>query len=261
HADPAYRICLEPNLESLVGALFPERRKGPPLDDAELSLTRVGHLDVYGRTGAQSEHARSGATGPTQRALHGVSGRLDGGGVRVALVENHRDVGAELRLDVRDFLGRQEMSRSVEVTSEFDALLSNRSSRCEAEDLVPSAVGQDRFWPSNEPMQAALPGDEVVAWPQVQVVGVAQQDLCTERFQIAVSDAFDRPLGADRHERRRVDLTVRGRHDAAARARIGASDLKVKRGAHLSEFTIAGMNGLARPEARPAAFARPRTTR
>ena len=68
-------------------------------------------------------------------------------------------------------------------------------------------------------MQAAAPGDQIVAGPQVEVIGVAQEDLGAERVEIAVRDAFHRALRADRHERRRLDVAVRASHDAAARAR------------------------------------------
>jgi len=38
--------------------------------------------------------------------------------MRETLVEDHRDVGSELRLDVRRFFGREEVRRTVEVRSE-----------------------------------------------------------------------------------------------------------------------------------------------
>ena len=39
-------------------------------------------------------------------------------------------------------------------------------------------------------------------------------------------DALDRALRADRHERRRLDVAVRGRHDAAPRTAVGVGDSK-----------------------------------
>ena len=55
-----------------------------------------------------------------------------------------------------------------------------------------------------------------------------EQDLGAERLEIAVRDALHRALRADRHERRRLDVAVRGRHDAAARAAVGVGDAKAK---------------------------------
>ena len=54
-------------------------------------------------------------------------------------------------------------------------------------------------------MQAAAPRDQIVAGPQIEMIGVAQQDLGAERLELAVRDALHRALRADRHERRRLD--------------------------------------------------------
>ena len=99
----------------------------------------------------------------------------------------------------------------------------------EAEDLVAAAVGQDRTPPADEPVQAAAARDQVVAGPQIEMIGVAEQDLGAEPLEIAVRDALDRALRADGHERRRLDLAVRRRQHAGARASIGVVDLKRKR--------------------------------
>ena len=47
----------------------------------------------------------------------------------------------------------------------------------EAVDLEAAAVGEDRPVPVHEAMQAAQLGDEVVAGPQGEVIGVAEDDL------------------------------------------------------------------------------------
>ena len=114
--------------------------------------------------------------------------------------------------------------------SELRALLVDRPARGQAEDLIAAAVGQDRFRPADEPVQAAAARDQIVAGPQVQVIGVAQQDLGARSFDIAVRDAFDGALRADRHERRRVDVAVSRRHDAAARAAVGVCHAEVEAG-------------------------------
>ena len=55
-------------------------------------------------------------------------------------------------------------------------------------------------------MKAAGARDECVARPEIEVVGIAEDDLGTEPAakvaQIAVRDAFDCPLRAHGHERR-----------------------------------------------------------
>ena len=105
--------------------------------------------------------------------------------VREALVEHHRDVRAELRLDVGRLLGRQQVRRAVEVRSEVRALLVDRPAVGQAEHLVAAAVGQDRLVPADEPVQAAAPRDEIVAGTQIEVIGVAEQNLGAQRLEFA----------------------------------------------------------------------------
>ena len=58
---------------------------------------------------------------------------------------------------------------------------------------------------------------------------VAQEDLGPDRFEVAVHDALHRTLSPYRHERRRLDVAVRRRHDAAPRGAVGVGDAKGKR--------------------------------
>ena len=83
--------------------------------------------------------------------------------------------------------------------------------------------------PADEAVQPAAPRDQIVAGTQVEMVGVAEENLGAERFEIAVRHALDGALRADRHERRRLDVAVRGRHHARARARAVACASPEKR--------------------------------
>ena len=65
--------------------------------------------------------------------------------------------------------------------SELAPSSSTMRRRREAEHLVAAAVGQDRPRPADEAVQAAGARDEIVARPQVQVIGVAEDDLGAER--------------------------------------------------------------------------------
>jgi hypothetical protein len=46
--------------------------------------------------------------------------------------------------------------------------------------------------------------------------------------QVARDNAFNRPLGADRHEHRRLDIAMRGVDDAGARPCFGTGRLKLE---------------------------------
>src|SRR5215467_11146560 len=81
----------------------------------------------------------------------------------------------------------------------------------EAEHLVAAAVCEDWLCPADKPMESATPSDEIVSRPQVEMIGVAQQDFGAGRFEIAMRDAFDGAQCPDGHERGRLDVTVRRR--------------------------------------------------
>ena len=145
-----------------------------------------------------------------------------------ALVEHHRHVRAELRLDVRGLFRRQKVRGAVEVRLEARALLVNRAARRKAEHLVAAAVGENRPRPADEAVKSAVAGDQIVARPQIEVIRVAEEDLGAESLEIPMGQTFHGALRADRHECRRLDAAVRGRHDAGTGAPLGVRDAKTE---------------------------------
>ena len=101
--------------------------------------------------------------------------------------------------------------------------------RREAEHLVAAAVGQDRLVPADESVQAAHARDAIVAGPQIEMVGVAQEDGGAGIDQIAMRHTLHRTLRADRHERRRLDLAVRRDEPASTRASVGVRERETER--------------------------------
>src|SRR5262245_52760575 len=69
-------------------------------------------------------------------------------------------------------------------------------------------------------MQAAQPVDQLVPGTQIEMIGVAQQNLAADFTQVARQDGLDRALCAHRHEAGRLHHTVRG--DKATEASPGA---------------------------------------
>ncbi len=47
--------------------------------------------------------------------------------------------------------------------------------------------------------------DQFVPGPQKKMIGIGQDDLRADLQQLLGEHPLDRPLGADRHERRRLD--------------------------------------------------------
>ena len=70
-------------------------------------------------------------------------------------------------------------------------------------------------------MQSAHAPDGLVAGPQVEVIGVAENNFSAQRFQHVLRDGFDRAGGAHRHEDRRLDRAVRQMHLSPPPARSG----------------------------------------
>ena len=89
------------------------------------------------------------------------------------------------RLDVDGALGRERGAAAVEMRLELDARLVDHAPARQAEDLVAAAVGEDRPRPADEAVQAAAPRDQLVAGPQQQVIGVAEDDLRADLFEVA----------------------------------------------------------------------------
>jgi len=188
---PAERMAVKVELCDLDDRAAAELRIGCALRDPE------HELPVRARGGALP-------LGPQRRAPHGLLERSARHVDRRTDVEAHRDVRAQLGLDVGDELRGEPRGRTVVDRSERHAVVVRREDRvAEREDLESAGVGEDRTVPGHETMEAAELCDHVLAWAKVQVVGVAEQDRRAERAQLVRVDEFDGRLGADRHERRR----------------------------------------------------------
>src|SRR5689334_10569244 len=142
-------------------------------------------------------------------------------GISEAFVEHHRDVRAETGLDVGRALRREQMERPIQMRTELGALLVDLAAFSEAEYLIAAAVGEDRMRPADEPVEAAAPSDQFIARPEVEVIGVAEDDLRAGFFQIALPHRLDASLRADRHEGWRPHRAMRGAEFTEARRTVG----------------------------------------
>ncbi len=118
------------------------------------------------------------AARPLGRASHGVLelAAVDAGGRN--LVETHRDVAAQVALDLGGELRGEAGRRAVVDVAKRDSVVIDGEQRvAEREDLETARVGEDRPVPAHEPVQPAELRDQCVAGAEVQVVGIAEQDL------------------------------------------------------------------------------------
>jgi hypothetical protein len=175
--------------------------------------------------------------GSVQRLL------LVGAGVdqRGQFVEGEDDVGSELVLDPDRHLRGETVGGAVQMRDEGDAVVVDpgqallsfgdeviglnpagvfhehlAEARAQRHDLEPAAVGERRPGPVHERPEAARLGDDVRPGLQVQVVGVGQHRLGAQLTHGLGQHGFHGGLGADRDERRGVDVAVRGVNDPAA---------------------------------------------
>ena len=203
HAQAAERIAVEPDLHQRGGRARAQARIMRPLDDAEEQLigpaTRIPTAPCPPRR-------------PHERGFGGVLRR----GIPQTFVEGHRHIGAERFLNLDHALGRQVMQRAVQVGLERHAVVRHLAERRQTEYLVAPAIGQDRPRPSHEPVQTAQFRDQLMARPEIEMVGVAEDHLEAQPGEVVGGEPFDRGLGPHRHERRGLDHAVRGRELADA---------------------------------------------
>ena len=113
-------------------------------------------------------------------------------------------------LDLHRDLGRDELPRTIEVGTELDPLLTDPAQLAQAEDLVSATVGEHRPLPRDKTVEAAHGLHRLRPGAQEEMVGVSQNDPRVELFEHLLGERLDRPLGADRHEDRGLDLAMCG---------------------------------------------------
>jgi hypothetical protein len=214
-ANPADGVTVEFEGDERFGAFFAEMWVDAALDDAEDHL--AGGARLFAAFG-----------GPTHSAFDGGAKFTRGAGVRRAIVEDHRYIGAEFALNLHRFFRAQEQERAIEMRTEFDAVSFDFADSGEAEDLEAAAVGQDRELPIDEVVKATCGADDVHPGTDMEMIGVAEDDLSTQFAEFAWVDGFDAALGADRHEDGSVDNAVGSRKAATASfgRRVGVEELK-----------------------------------
>ena len=63
----------------------------------------------------------------------------------------------------------------------------------EAEDLKATGIGKHGPRPGDKTVQPSQPPDQLVTRPQVQVIGIGENDLRVQLFEQMLGDGLDRP--------------------------------------------------------------------
>ncbi len=154
---------------------------------------------------------------PAKRPVQSLQGQLVRRLSRDHVVEGHGDVGAEVALDLDGALGRQRARGPIDVTLEGDAVLGDPPKRLERKHLEPAGVGQHRPVPGGESVQAAHVAHHRLARAEVEMVGVAEDDLRAGAAHVLGAQAADDAVRAHGHEGRRAHRPVGEREHAGPR--------------------------------------------
>ena len=153
---------------------------------------------------------RLAAASPGDGPIHGLADLVPACRQRGAMIQAHGHIGAQRLLDGYGALGCQFQEPAIDVRPEGHSVVSDPVPGRQAEDLEPTRIGQDRAVPSHERVQAAERGDGLLAGPEGQVIRVGQEHARAGGAELVGSQALDRRLCSDRHERRGLDRAVRG---------------------------------------------------
>ncbi len=207
YGKPADGIALEVEIDELARGLRAQILEHAALHDAEQQVSRrplgIGVTAAFGPAGGHGQ--RSGGVGVIRPGGH-------------ALVKHHHNVRIQVALDAHHLFRREQVLRAVEVGTEGDPFLLDGPQGGKAEDLKAAAVREDGLVPRVEAVQAAAPRHEFVAGPQVQVIGVAEDDFRAYGVEIVGSDGLHAANRADGHEDGRVYRAV-GRLENAGTGR------------------------------------------
>ena len=100
--------------------------------------------------------------------------------------------------------------------AKLDALFGDLTQLGKAEHLKTAAIGQDRLVPVHEFVQPTHLLHQIRTGANIQVIGIAQNDLRTDLFDLRRRHPLDRGLCADRHEDRGLNRAMAGFEDTAA---------------------------------------------
>ena len=112
--------------------------------------------------------------------------------------------------------------------AECDTLFRHFAQLAKAENLKSARVGENGARPSHKRMQPAKVAYLIDPWPEVKVISISQQNFDAKLFEHVLGDALHRRRGADRHENRGLNLTVRSEQPAAAGRITDGIDLNMR---------------------------------
>ena len=152
-------------------------------------------------------------------------------------VERHHDVGANHSLGIHHVFWRKYMPGTIDMTLELATFLTQLADACQREYLKAARVCQYRTVPGVELMQSASLSEDMKSRSQIQMIGIAENDLSLHLFpQFGEMHTLHTAHRTDGHKDGRLYLSVRGLYHSSPRVTIRICMFYFKR--HLSNTTI-----------------------
>ena len=140
-----------------------------------------------------------------------------------AFVQDHDYVRSQLLLHADHHLGAEKVARAIYVGAKLDTILGDLALSGQAEHLEATRIGQDGAIPAHKAVQSAHLGHQVRSGTQIEVIGIAQDQLDPQFSKIPRIEGLDCRLGANRGKSRGRDLAVGGVDASQASTASGVS--------------------------------------
>ncbi len=137
---------------------------------------------------------------PRHRQSQALFGALAICGILRALVEGHADVRAQRNLDIHGMFRSKKVRTPVEMRPESHAFIGDFAQLREAVNLKSAGVSQHGARPADESMQAAHAANRLVSRTKIKMIGIAENDLCAERFDDVLRHGLHAAGRSHRHE-------------------------------------------------------------
>lgn len=157
------------------------------------------------------------AAGPAEGHFHGRAAPAPVSRELRALVKRHDDVSTQGNLDFHGAFGCEQVRRAVQMGAKCDSIFGDFAEFAEAEDLEAARIGEHGAIPANKFVESAEFADQIMARAEVEMVGIAKNNLRVQFFQNVLGNGLDGTDGSNRHKCWGVNLPVRRKNLAEAR--------------------------------------------
>ena len=211
HAQAANRVAVKLHLHQPLRAGLAEVRIHPSLHNPKQILRLPAQFLAPHHFIAMSLEVVQRSPRPRHRQPQALLCAAAFRRVFRALVKGHRNVGPERNLHVHRVFGSKEVAASIQVRTEPHAFVRHLAQRCQRKHLESARIRQHRPRPTDELVQTAKSPNQLVTGPQIEMIGIAENDLGAQRLQNILGNCLHRASRAHRHKHRRLHGPVRQR--------------------------------------------------